>query len=152
MRTRGRAICFGRRQSRWRSVSPWLVRNRVMLGQWVFLRDNAGFEIHLGNYHLSNGLGWYGKHPSQNFTVNTEYRQMGELAFIEHYRRQAREFIGQYPREFLQLVWLRFKTFWDGTYLNFVSDGGWRPSSYWPLSLLAGLGMLLTLERRTRSG
>src|SRR5207253_6632643 len=34
-------------------IAPWLVRNRVVMGHWLFLRDNCGFEFHLGHYHGS---------------------------------------------------------------------------------------------------
>ena len=46
-------------------ISPWLVRNRVALGQWLFIRDNFPFELSLGNYHNSNGMGWAGRHPAE---------------------------------------------------------------------------------------
>ena len=38
-------------------ISPWLLRNRVVFGHWVFLRSNFGFEFALGNYHSSLGRG-----------------------------------------------------------------------------------------------
>ena len=41
-------------------VSPWLVRNCLVFGQAVFLRDNFWFEFSLGNYRFSNGMGWAG--------------------------------------------------------------------------------------------
>jgi 4-amino-4-deoxy-L-arabinose transferase-like glycosyltransferase len=45
-------------------ASPWILRNNLVLGKPAFFRDNFWFELHLGNYHDSNGLDWGGRHPA----------------------------------------------------------------------------------------
>jgi 4-amino-4-deoxy-L-arabinose transferase-like glycosyltransferase len=41
-------------------ISPWLLRNRVVFGHWVFLRSNFGAEFALGNLPRKfwTRLGW----------------------------------------------------------------------------------------------
>ena len=127
-------------------ITPWLVRNRVVFGHWVFIRDNAPFEFSLGNYHLSNGMGWYGKHPSQNKFEYAKYAQMGELAYIGVHKRAALGFVKQYPGEFFSLCWTRLVAFWVGNPVTI--DQGWRLSFFEPLSVFMLLGLLAALANR----
>jgi hypothetical protein len=134
----------------WISIAPWLVRNRVVLGHWVFIRDNFWFEFHLGNYHLSNGMGWMGKHPTVNRHELAEYARLGEVAYVAEKKRAALQFVRQYPGEFLELTWLRFKTFWNGRSLLYTNPrlDPWRPWMFWPLSVLTAFGAALALGNR----
>ncbi|HZQ90356.1 MAG TPA: glycosyltransferase family 39 protein [Terriglobales bacterium] len=129
--------------------APWLARNRIVFGQWVFLRSNFGFELHLGNYHGSFGMGWGGMHPSRNRAQWERYRQLGEMKFVEEHRRAAMEFIREYPGEFVSLCGTRFLAFWDGASLTYAYDTApWTPLQFAFLSVLAAGGLLLALVRR----
>lgn len=123
----------------WLVLSPWLIRNRVVFGEWVFLRSNFGFEFSLGNYHLSNGLGWGGHHPSRNALVMERYRNLGEIEFVRQTTAEAKQFVRDYPGEFLGLTWYRFRSFWDGEMLAYM-----RPDDrgYWPAWLYAMFSIL----------
>ncbi|MGB7494852.1 MAG: hypothetical protein WBW05_10650 [Candidatus Acidiferrum sp.] len=131
-------------------VSPWLVRNYLVFGQAVFLRDNFWFEFSLGNYRFSNGMGWAGKHPDKNPLVHEQVVQLGEPAFIEYHKKEALDFVRQYPREFLGLSLRRAWWFWDGTSLFYQGNEWWKPWEFWPLSLAGWLGLLFALTRRPR--
>jgi 4-amino-4-deoxy-L-arabinose transferase-like glycosyltransferase len=131
-------------------VSPWLVRNERVFGRPVFFRSNFWFEFHLGNYHYSNGLGFSGKHPTANAVVLKEYAAMGEMGFIDYYKKDALRFVRQYPAEFLNLTRNRTWWFWDGTSLPYQTREWWRPWEFWPLSLGGWLGLLFVLTRRPR--
>lgn len=126
-------------------ISPWMIRNRVALGQWTFIRDNAPFEFSLGNYHLSTGLGWFGKHPSQNKREWAKYASMGEVAYIAEKKTEALAFVKEYPREFLGLCVTRIETFWFGN--DTLYDWG-RYSLYVPLSAVMLLGLIAVLAYR----
>ena len=129
-------------------ISPWLLRNYLVFGRPVFLRDNFWFEFSLGNYHFSNGMGWSAHHPDGNPAIGLQAVQLGELTFIEVHKREAFEFVRRYPREFLQLTAHRILWFWDGTPLHFQAQEWWEPWEFWPLSVLAWLGWLFVLTRR----
>lgn len=119
-------------------VSPWLVRNRVVMGQWVFLRDNFGFEFALGNYHLSFGRGWAGKHPSVNPREFDRYRQLGELGYIQANTSEALRFVREYPGEFLSITAKRVLYFWDGSGMEYRGPVApcWFPWSFALFSFL----------------
>ncbi len=119
-------------------VSPWLIRNRVVMGQWVFLRDNFGFEFALGNYHLSFGRGWGGRHPAVNPREFARYRDMGELAYIQKNTAEALDFVRHRPGEFLALCAKRIVYFWDGSGMEYRGPVApyWLPWSFALFSFL----------------
>jgi 4-amino-4-deoxy-L-arabinose transferase-like glycosyltransferase len=129
-------------------VSPWLVRNRAVFGQGVFLRDNFGFEFHLGNYHFSNGMGWRGRHPIENKSEYRLYQQLGEVAYVAHHQAEAMQFVREYPCEFAGLTWMRFCSFWNGSFLPYLPNEPWKPWMYWSLALAAAGGLALALATR----
>jgi 4-amino-4-deoxy-L-arabinose transferase-like glycosyltransferase len=120
-------------------ISPWMIRNRAVFGKWIFIRGNAPFEFSLGNYHGSNGLGWFGKHPSQNAIQWDEYARMGEVDYVAEKRREGLAFVREYPSEFLALCGVRLKTFWVG---NPILGNPRDFPLYIPLSALMLLGLI----------
>lgn len=129
-------------------ISPWLVRNYAVFGGPVFLRDNYWFEFSLGNYHHSNGMGYSGKHPDNNPAIYDQIAKMGELGFIAYHKKEALQFVRQYPREFFELTRFRAWWFWDGTSLRYQANEWWSPWEFWPLSAMGWLGLLFVLTRR----
>jgi hypothetical protein len=131
-------------------VAPWLIRNEMVFGHFVFLRSNYWFEFHLGNYHYSNGMGFSGKHPTKNPIQLYKYIKLGEQGYIQWAKDDALQFVREYPGEFLSLTIHRVWWFWDGTPLRFESGQWWQPWQFWPLSCAGWLGLLFILTRRPR--
>src|SRR5882724_2902846 len=131
-------------------VSPWLIRNELVFGQPVFFRSNYWFEFHLGNYHMSNGMGYTGRHPGVNPDELKKYAAWGELRYIDYYKQDSFEFVRKYPSEFLDLTLHRALWFWDGSLLIYWTREWWKPWEFWPLSLLGWLGLLFVFTRRPR--
>lgn len=131
-------------------ISPWLVRNRVVLGHWVFVRDNFPFELSLGNYHNSNGMGWAGRHPAANPKVMDEYVRQGEIAFVRQHGAQAMQFIREHPGEFLRISAHRFVVFWNGNAMLYGPQAWewWKPWMFWPLSVMTLAGAVFAINRR----
>ena len=130
-------------------VMPWMVRNREVMGKWVFIRDNFGFELHLGNFHGSNGMGWRGMHPAGNPAEYAKYQRLGELEYINQAGQTAREFIRQYPDEFAHLCWIRMTGFWDGTPMGYSPNPGpWTPATFLIVSTLALAGLVWATAAR----
>jgi 4-amino-4-deoxy-L-arabinose transferase-like glycosyltransferase len=130
-------------------ISPWLVRNRIVFGQWVFLRSNFGFEFALGNYHGSLGRGWGGSHPSGNQKEFHKYWQMGEIAYVTAREQQALQFVRNNPSEFIDLTIKRLAYFWDGSSMDYLTaiPWYWMPWSFVVVSLLL-LPVLWIARRR----
>jgi hypothetical protein len=131
-------------------ASPWIIRNELVLGKPAFFRDNFWFEFHLGNYHWSNGMGWIGKHPTENVIQLDFYKRVGEINYIDHFRQESIEFVRTNPGEFLELTYKRFTAFWSGSFFRY-KDGdpnSWEWPAYATLSGLAILGFVLALGSR----
>jgi 4-amino-4-deoxy-L-arabinose transferase-like glycosyltransferase len=95
-------------------VSPWLVRNYRTFGAFIFIRDNFGAELRLGNGRGADGTWMEYLHPTQDVYAMRQYQQMGELAYIRMRKQQALEYIkADYPR-FSGLCAKRFVYFWAG--------------------------------------
>ena len=49
----------------WMTIMPWLVRNYEVFGTPVFVRDNFGIELRIGNNPLAEGIYVLAYHPSR---------------------------------------------------------------------------------------
>jgi len=129
-------------------ISPWLLRNRAVFGQWVFIRSDFGYGFALGNYHYSLGRGWGGTDPTGNQKEFHKYWQLGEIAYVRSRQEQAFQFVRQYPKEFIVLTAKRVSYFWDGSSIDYRAPipWYWMPSSYGVLSFLL-LPALLVAHR-----
>lgn len=131
-------------------IAPWMVRNRVVLGRWVFIRDNFGFEFHLGNYHDAIGMGWGGIHPSMNKREFELYRRVGEVAYVDLKTREAMQFVRQHPDEFLALCRMRVAAFWNGDAWGYWNHPWfpWTVGTFAAFSLISCFGLLWTVAKR----
>ncbi|HXV80785.1 MAG TPA: glycosyltransferase family 39 protein [Candidatus Binatia bacterium] len=96
-------------------LTPWLVRNYLTFGEFVFVKGNFGMELHLGNHEGSSGLsGGRLLHPAGNDGEFERFRQMGELSYVKESKRQALDFIATHPGTFIWLTLRRVVYFWTG--------------------------------------
>jgi hypothetical protein len=95
-------------------VTPWLVRNYEVFGKFIFIRDNFGAELRLGNGKGADGTWMQYLHPTQDLYALRQYTAMGELAYVAMRRQQAVDYIkADYPR-FAILCLKRFIYYWAG--------------------------------------
>jgi len=95
-------------------VTPWTIRNFHTFGKFIFIRDNLGAELRLGNGPGADGTWMQYLHPTQDLYAMRQYTTLGELAYIENRKQQALAYIqADYPR-FAVLCLKRFIYFWAG--------------------------------------
>lgn len=95
-------------------ITPWTVRNYRTFGTFIFIRDNFGAELRLGNGNGADGTWMQYLHPTQDLYAMRQYTSMGELGYIAMCKRQAVDYIkADYPR-FAVLCVKRFVYFWAG--------------------------------------
>jgi 4-amino-4-deoxy-L-arabinose transferase-like glycosyltransferase len=98
-------------------ISPWLLRNYLLFGQFVFIKSNFGHELYIGlKYDYSSG------EPSiKNDNVKRFLLTEDEREFIDNANeasrnglllRKAITFIAENPLHFTQQVISRFTRFW----------------------------------------
>jgi 4-amino-4-deoxy-L-arabinose transferase-like glycosyltransferase len=95
-------------------IAPWLVRNYRVFGQFVFIRDNLGMELHLANNERSGGLWTRSEHPGNDPEQMRKFRDMGEPVYMKAEKQAAIAFIRQHPLDFLRFSLQRAVYFWIG--------------------------------------
>jgi hypothetical protein len=134
-------------------ISPWLARNRMVFGQWVFLRSNFGFEFWLGNARYTTPRGWIGQHPAGNPAELARYRTMGEPAYVREKLQDALATVRQTRWEFVKRTARRAEYFWDGSGMAYrpAMASYWLPRSFAAFSFLTLPAMLVAHRRRLRA-
>jgi 4-amino-4-deoxy-L-arabinose transferase-like glycosyltransferase len=95
-------------------ITPWLVRNYETFGRFIFIRDNFGAELRLGNGNGADGTLMLYLDPMHDFYAMQQFQQMGELNYIAMRKQQALAYIkADYPR-FAGLCLKRFLCYWAG--------------------------------------
>ncbi|PYX28080.1 MAG: hypothetical protein DMG77_16845 [Acidobacteria bacterium] len=95
-------------------ITPWLVRNYQVFGKLIFIRDNFGAELRLGNGEGADGTWMEYLHPTQDVYAMRQYQSMGELTYIAMRKQQALDYIRADYGRFLALCLKRFVYFWAG--------------------------------------
>jgi len=131
-------------------ITPWLVRNYQTFGQFIFIRDNFGAELRLGNGPGADGTWMEYLHPTQDVYALRQYESMGELGYVAMRRRQAIDYIRADYWRFAVLCGKRFVYYWAGSpkatrpwWLNPAKN-----SLYLASSVLAVWGLFRALRLR----
>ncbi len=95
-------------------ITPWLVRNQRVFGQFIFVRDNFGAELRMGNGPGADGTWMEYLHPTQDVYALRQYQSMGELAYIAMRKKQAVAYITADYSRFTGLCARRFIYYWAG--------------------------------------
>jgi hypothetical protein len=134
----------------WMTIMPWLVRDYVVMGHFILIRDNAGNELRVANNPLAEGQYVLALHPSQSDVMLAKYKQMGEYDFCVEQGRLARAWIAENPEKFAAITLRRVWFFWNG--LPRLSNWEWlaetKNSHTLFVSVMGIWGLLLALKRR----
>jgi len=93
-------------------ITPWLVRNYRTFGQFIFIRDNFGAELRLGNGPGADGTLMLYLDPPHDLYAMRQFQSMGELNYIAMRKQQAVAYIKEDYRRFVGLCAKRFICFW----------------------------------------
>jgi 4-amino-4-deoxy-L-arabinose transferase-like glycosyltransferase len=95
-------------------VAPWGVRNYRIFHKVIPVRSGLGLELYIGNNGYSTS--WVNRdlHPNHNAAEQAEYERVGEIAYMEHKRIQAVEYIRSHPGWFAWMTARRFIYLWTG--------------------------------------
>jgi hypothetical protein len=95
-------------------VTPWIIRNYETFHKFIFIRDNFGAELRLGNGRLADGTWMQYLHPTQDLYGLRQYESMGELGYITMRKQQAVDYISEDYGRFAVLCLKRFIYYWAG--------------------------------------
>ena len=132
-------------------LTPWLVRNYEVFGRFVFLRDDFGLQIRLGNGPYADGMLMAYLQPNLNRLELEKFQRMGELAYSDSCKRMAFDWIEAHPGRFAVISLKRFFYYWNGVprASSSVAPVDFRTSAFLATSILAlwGLGRALRQKR-----
>jgi 4-amino-4-deoxy-L-arabinose transferase-like glycosyltransferase len=95
-------------------VTPWILRNYRTFGKFIFIRDNFGAELRIGNGPIADGTWQEYLHPTRNVYEMRRFHALGEIGYIEERKRSAIEFIRDNPERFTVLCVKRLIYYWGG--------------------------------------
>ncbi len=117
-------------------LSPWTIRNFMVFGRFIPLRDNFGFELWVGNHEglpLRHRMDFRDAFPAADLSR----ADFDELAFLAQETQQAKRYIQAHPGEYMRRCAWRVLEFWMTP----------APGYWLAISLLAWLGAALAWAR-----
>lgn len=131
-------------------LSPWTIRNYAVFGRFVFLRDDFGLQIRLGNGPYADGMLMAYLQPNLNNLELEKFQRMGELAYAASCKQQAYDWIRTHPTRFAVISLKRFFYYWNGIPRP-TSSTAWvdfRTSGFLATSVLAIWGLIRALRQK----
>jgi 4-amino-4-deoxy-L-arabinose transferase-like glycosyltransferase len=131
-------------------IAPWLVRNYQAFGRFIFIRDNFGAELRLGNGNGADGTLMLYLDPLHDSYAMQQFQAMGELNYIAMRKQQAVTYIKADYARFAVLCFKRFIIFWASP--PKVTEPAWlgpaKDSLFLASSVLTFWGLGRTLRQR----
>ena len=117
------------------TLAPWVVRNYLAFGRFIFVRSDLPAEIYYANHEgLGNAPADYSSFPNAN---PVEYERLGETAYLDEKKAFVIRYIRTHPAEFLRRTRTRIVDFWT------VPHG----EGFWFVSLGAFVGLALAIQK-----
>jgi Dolichyl-phosphate-mannose-protein mannosyltransferase len=95
-------------------VSPWFIRNYEVFHRFVPFRDNIGIVLLMGTKGSTSYWGPYDLGPWHNPQQWAEFKQLGELAYMDSKKRQSIAFIRANPGWYAWTTARRALFLWTG--------------------------------------
>ena len=131
-------------------LSPWLIRNYDAFGHFVFIRNDFGLQVRLGNGPGADGMLMPYLQPNLNQLELEKYQHLGELGYAAECKRLAFDWIRTHPMRFAVISLKRFFYFWNGVPrpTSSVSWIDFRSSAFLATSILAIWGLVRALRQK----
>lgn len=132
-------------------ITPWLVRNYETFGKFIFIRDNFGAELRLGNGPGADGTLMIYLDATHDPYAMRQFQEMGELPYIAMRKRQALDYIKADYARFMVLCIRRLVYFWAGppkdAQPQWMSEVKNSLFLAWSVLMFWGLGRALRLRK-----
>ena len=128
-------------------IAPWLMRNYMVFHHFIFIRDDFGVELKVGNQPRQDGQWDPRVHPDANIYELSRVETMGENAYTQAAEKDAFSAILSHPKEFARNVMLRVGYWWIGNPMASTRLRKLRFLKYLPLAAFS----LLTLYGAARN-
>jgi len=102
------------------TLSPWLIRERVVFHRWIPMRDSMGLELWMGNNGYTTRFTSDQIHPLHDAAELAAYDK-GELAYMDHKAQQADAYIAAHQGWYAWMCVRRAVYLWTG-YWSFSKE------------------------------
>ena len=134
-------------------MAPWILRNYETFHHFIPVRSGYGLELYIGNNGYSTRWVNSALHPNHNAAELSEYELAGEVAYMEHKRQQALDYIGAHPGWYTWMTARRIVYMWTGYWSfsrEYLKDEPLDPPNIFletSMSILALLGLRRVFQR-----
>jgi hypothetical protein len=134
-------------------MSPWLARNYEVFHRFIPVRSGFGLELYIGNNGYSTRWVNSDLHPNHSDAELWEYTALGEIAYMDFKKGQAREYIRSHPGWYARMTGRRILYMWTGYWSfdhDYLKDEPLDPPNIFVntiMSLLSLLGLLRLFQR-----
>lgn len=134
----------------WMVLTPWLVRNYEVFHRFVFIRDDFGLQVRLGNGPGADGMLMSYLLPNLDWQEFERFQRMGELQYAEDCKRRSFAWVRENPERFAAITLKRFFYYWNGVPRETGSTApiDFRMSGFLASSVLALWGMGRALHQK----
>lgn len=134
-------------------LAPWIIRNYQVFHRFIPVRSGYGLELYIGNNGYSQRWVNDALHPNHSDAELEEYERVGEMAYMDHKRQQAEDFIHAHRCWYARMTFRRIVYMWTG-YWSFdkayLKDEPLDPPNIFVSTTLTILG-LIGLRRAFRN-
>ena len=126
-------------------MSPWFIRNYELFHRIIPVRSGFGLELYIGNNGYSERWVNSNLHPNHNDSELAEYEHVGEMAYMDHKLRQAKDYIRNHPAWFAWMTFRRIVYMWTGYWSldrNYLKDEPLDPPNILVNTAMTVLGLL----------
>lgn len=131
-------------------LSPWIIRNYEVFHRFVFLRDDFGFQLRLGNGPYADGMLMAYLQPNLNKLELQKFQNLGELDYSDSCKRQAFDWITTHPGRFAVISLKRLFYYWNGVprATSSLAPLDFRTSAFLATSVLAIWGAIRAVRQK----
>jgi len=126
-------------------ITPWIVRNYVVMGVASPIRDNYWLEFYAGNFGDTSDPNPGSAHPASDPIEMRKFLSMGETAYLAEKHVLATEFVKSHPGFFAYVSMRRFVYYWTG-FWSFSQEYREREPFELPNMFFCGVITLLMLR------
>jgi 4-amino-4-deoxy-L-arabinose transferase-like glycosyltransferase len=95
-------------------LSPWIIRNYEVFHRFIPVRSGFGLELYIGNNGYSTRWVNSALQPNHSDAELSEYERVGEMAYMDHKRQQATDYIRAHPGWYVWMTCRRAVYMWTG--------------------------------------
>lgn len=126
-------------------LASWVFRNYEIFHRFIPVRSGFGLELYIGNNGFSTRWVNSALQPNHSDAELAEYERVGEMAYMDHKREQAVDYIRAHPGWYVWMTARRIVYMWTGYWSfsrEYLKEEPLDPPNIFVATTLTLLGLL----------